>query len=77
MTWLLHSVSEIPSWLIYFINEILLGIVYIIVAPIALIITCWPIILLAAVYFIWCDATGTWVESSKRGAYPKMSWENK
>lgn len=65
------------TWLLHFISEILFGVVYIIIALIGMLIVCWPITLIAIIYFISCDASGTWVESSKRGAYPKMSWENK
>ena len=65
------------TWLLHFVGEILFGILYIIVMIIAALIICWPITIMLIIYFISCDASGTWVESSKRGAYPKMSWENK
>ena len=65
------------SWLLHFISEILFGILYVIIALIGGLIICWPITIIAIIYFISCDASGTWIESSKRGAYPKMSWENK
>ena len=65
------------TWLLHFVSEILFGIVYIVIALIGALIVCWPIALIAIIYFISCDASGTWVESSKKGAYPKMSWENK
>ena len=65
------------TWLLQFVNEILFGIIYIVVALIGALIICWPITIIAIIYFISCDVSGTWVEGSKRGAYPKMSWENK
>ena len=65
------------TWLLHFVSEILFGIVYITAALIGILIVCWPITLMLIIYFISCENSGTWVESSKRGAYPKMSWENK
>ena len=60
-----------------FISQILWGIVYVVVAILGILVVCWPITLMIIIYFISCEVSGTWVESSSRGAYPKMSCENK
>lgn len=65
------------TMLMGFISQILFGILYIIIAIGGILVINWPITLLTIIYFISCDASGTWVESSTRGAYPRMSNESK